>query len=74
MKIERNDRKTVFAKDVDYGDVVLINNQPYMCMEKVVEIVGGSLELPFINLESGDVEFFDPMAEILEVNAKLVID
>lgn len=70
MKIERNERKKVFAKDVDYGAVVLINNQPYMRME---EIVGKPPEHPFINLKSGDVEFFDSMAETLEVNAKLVI-
>ena len=71
MKIERNDRKKVFAKDVDYGTVVLINNQTYMCIE---HIVGGSSMLPFINLESGDIEFFTYMTEVLEVNAKLVID
>ena len=70
MKIERNDRKTVFVKDVDYGAVVLINNQPYMRMDEIVE---EPPRLPFINLESGDVEFFEPMAETLEVNVKLVI-
>lgn len=73
MKIERNDRKKVFAKDVDYGAVVLIDNQPYMCMDNMV-FESPHKQLPFINLESGDVEFFDRMAETLEVNAKLVID
>lgn len=72
MKIERNDRKKVFAKDVDYGTVVLIDNQPYMCISN--ELFEEPVLLPFVNLESGDIEFFNRMEEMLEVKAKLVID
>lgn len=72
MKIEkRNDGKEVFAQDVDYGTVVLINNQPYMCIKR---IIGGLSMLPFINLESGEIDFFVRMTEVLKVEAKLVID
>ena len=34
MKIERNDRKKVFVKDVDYSTVVQINDQYYMPINK----------------------------------------
>ena len=72
MKIERNDRKKVFAKDVDYGAVVSINDQYYICTSN--EFFEEPVLVPLINLASGMVEFFAPTAEVLEVNAKLVID
>ena len=73
MKIERkNDRKKVFAKDVDYGTVVLINDRCYIHISN--ELFEEPVLLPFVNLESGDIEFFLPMEKALKVNAKLVID
>lgn len=75
MKIERNDRKKVFVKDVDYSTVVQINDQYYMPINKEsFELFGKPFIYPFINLESGEVNFLSPMEEVLEVNAKLVID
>lgn len=72
MKIERNDRKKVFAKDVDYGAVVSINDQYYICTSN--EFFEEPVLVPLVNLESGMVEFFPRTAEVLEVKAKLVID
>lgn len=72
MKIEKKGMEKVFAKDVDYGAVVLINSQYYMPIKK--ESFEELFMLPFINLESGKIKFFPRMEEASEVKAKLVID
>lgn len=59
--------------DVDYGQVILIDNQYYMRIEDLPE-ESKPWMIPFVHLTTGDIECFAPFTEALTVNAKLVID